>query len=116
MFLVSNLTVSQVGIRLIFPKLSLTPNSPTMLWVKSAQNASLIAKERLIASHVQEVRCREEQIQVAEYHREGTLDQAEACRAYQETEEEHHLRHQERRGHLEEGKGSHQEEEGTEGH
>lgn len=86
-----------------------------MLWVKSAQNASLIAKERPIASHVQEVRRREEQIQVGEYHREGTLDQAGACRAYQETEEEHHLRRQELRGHLEEGKGSHREE-GTEGH
>jgi hypothetical protein len=82
-----------------------------MLWAKPARNSFLATQEKLIASRVQEVLRQEEQNQVVECHREGSLDQAEACRACRGTQ---HRERQELQGHLEVGTGSHQEEEGKE--
>lgn len=59
----------------------------------------------LIASHVRELRLREERIRVVEI-----LGRAEACQACQEKEEGHHRQHQVLLGRLEEGTGSRLEE------
>jgi hypothetical protein len=72
-------------------------------------NLILATEMTLIASHVRELRLREEQIRVVEI-----LGRAEACQACQEKEEGHRRKHQVLLGRPEEGTGSRLEEGGME--